>query len=101
MAKFGKDEYRDEESWGQRTSWGAKNMSDSQRRDSMAVREMASDDDVCSSRCEKFERDWRREALADKGLQEFTGTGEGVKDGVSFSEAMYENQVTGARKGNR
>lgn len=100
MAKT-REVYRDEQSWGQRTGQGAQDMYYGQAQDNRGINEMPSDEDVCNKQCDKWEREWRSSALAEKGLREFTGTGEGVKDGVAYTDSMYDDQVAGNRTGKR
>lgn len=101
MSRFGKEHYRDEDSWGERTSCDARSLSRQQDHDNMGVFQAPSSEDVCNKECAKWEREWRRDSLAAKGLRDFDGTGEGAQDGVAFTEAMYEDQVTGINMGNR
>ncbi len=101
MGKWGQDRHNDEATWGQRTEYDVDSLSRSMDNERLGVFDMPSDKDVCTPECEKWERQWRNEALATKGLREFNGTGEGVRDGVSYTDSMYPDQVAGVRTGKR
>ncbi len=91
----------DENSWGRRSAWDIDSMIRSNAQDSLGIRQPVSDEDICSADCLKYEREWRRDTLNAKGLREFDGTGETVKDGVSFTEGMYDDQTAGKYTGKR
>lgn len=101
MSRFGKEHYRDEDSWGERTSCDARSLSRQQDSDNQGAFQAPTSEDVCDNECSKWERQWRQESLATKGLRDFRGTGEGVQDGVAYTEAMYQDQVQGIKMGKR
>lgn len=99
MSRYGYES--DENSWGQRTSCDVDDMRRREAKDSLGIFEPVSSDDVCDPQCAKWERDWRKQTLAAKGLREFDGTGETIKDGVPFTEGMYEDQTAGKNYGRK
>lgn len=103
MGRYGSADYCDEDSYGQRTVDDVRGLIRS--ADKMRLGEMlpASSDDVCDSdpQCVKWDKEWREQSLATKGLKSFNGTGETAEDGVSKTEGMYDGQVSGKNYGRR
>ncbi len=89
----------DEDSWGRRSASDADCMQRRNAQDSLGIRQPVGDEDICSPECAKWERQWRKDALAAKGLREFDGTGETAEDGVAFTEGMYADQTAGKYTG--
>lgn len=99
MGLYGRES--DEDSWGRRSACDVDSMIRQSGQDSLGIRQPVGSEDIYSKECLKWEREWRRDALNAKGLREFDGTGETVKDGVAYTEGLYDDQTAGKFTGKR
>lgn len=101
MGRYGKVMSDDSNTWGERTRCDVEEMSRQQGREALGSMIPVSSDDVCDAECAKWEKDWRNQSLAAKGLRDFDGTGETAEDGVSFTDSMYDQQSVGKNYGRK